>query len=224
MWRMWISVVRNFHLKGPWVSYGQWSQTCLFFIWMSWKSLRHNEVFFSLFPWFTTPWNGSPSYFEWKDDFVGFVPFEAGLGWLYSRLCQHQMAAVAANFALFEWFCDPELLCSRGFRSVVFGGASSFRWCKWVWLRMRFLLVLHKPAWSVVLYLCFWQVTCYSIEANDYPLDWSWLLHFSQLGLMSKTMNLTFLWATATFGQTPPLCWVTWKIKGPDLTSLFQTE
>ena len=115
------------------------------------------------------PWNGSPSYFEWKDDCSGSVPFEAGLGWLYSRWCQHQMAAVAANFALFEWFCDPEMLCSRGFWSVVFSGASSFRWCMWVWLRMRILLALHKPAWPGVLYLRFWQVTCCSIEAMTIP-------------------------------------------------------
>ena len=57
-------------------------------------------------------------------------------------------------------------------------------------------------------------------------LRWSWLLQFSQLGLMSKIeMNLTLLptWATAIFGQTVPLCWVTWEKKGPGSTSLLQT-
>ena len=55
-------------------------------------------------------------------------------------------------------------------------------------------------------------------------LGWIWLLHYSQLGLMSNSgINLTLLWATATFGQTVPLCWVMWKMKGPDLTSLLQT-
>ena len=55
-------------------------------------------------------------------------------------------------------------------------------------------------------------------------LGWSLLLQFLQLGLMSNSgMNLTLLWATASFGHTVPLCWVTWKIKGPVSTSLLRT-
>ena len=41
--------------------------------------------------------------------------------------------------------------------------------------------------------------------------------------MSNSGMNLTLLWAKATFGQTVPMCWVTWKMKGSDVTSLLRT-
>ena len=137
------------------------------------KILLLDEVFLQLFHRFTAPWNGSSNCFEQEYDCIWCMTFEVGLRWVFSWWCQHNMAA---DFAIFEIFCDPKMFCAGGFQSVVFGGPTSFRWYVWVWLHMRSSLVLGKSTWLGPLYLCLWQVTYCFTEAklivffNRWPL------------------------------------------------------
>ena len=223
-WRRWIWVVRNFHLKGPWVSCGQWSQTCLVFMWTSRKSLLHDEVFFPLFPRCTTPLEWQPQLL-WMERWL----FRICAVWSWAGMIVFQMMSAPDGSSGCKLCPVWMILWSRDvmFQRIL---ECCFRW--------SFIISLMRVSLVTDAYLtCASQTSlgrCIvpSLLASHVllhwskwlSLGWSWLLQFSQLELMSNSgMNLTWLWATATFGQTVPLCWVMWKMKGPDLTSLLQT-
>ena len=163
MWRRWIWVVRNFHDSGVRLVSFSCERPG-----KAWYTTRYSfRCFLGLQP----PWNGSPSYFEWKDDCSGSVPFEAGLIWLYSRWCQHQMGSSGCKLCpvwIILWSRD--VIYIPGAFGVLFSvelhhltDACEFDYGCVSYL--RFTNQLGK------VYLHFWQVTCHSFEANDHPSE-----------------------------------------------------
>ena len=120
-------------------------------------------------------WKDSPSYFQWKDDCSGFVPFEADWDgcipddvstrwqqWLQTLLCLNDFVirdamSLKVLECCFPWSFIISLICV----SLIMDA---------------FLIWASQTSWSGALYLCLWQAMCCSVEANAFPLEWvgSW--------------------------------------------------
>ena len=164
-------------------------------------------------------WKDSPGYFEWKDDWSGFVPFETD----WDDCIPDDVSSSGCRPRCVWMICDPRCYVPEDFRELFstelhyFADSCEFGHGRFYWLGFtnQFGQVYCTFAFGKSCVAQLKQMTFHWRELVPGVLAASFSVQIRN--------KLFFILDSSLYSQTGPLCWVTWWITRSSLTFLLRT-